>query len=136
MVTPVKTSRPDDVRRLNEFWAAVGAKVVEMPADEHDRALAVTSHLPHLVAAAIAGTTPERYVTLTAGGWQDTTRIAAGDPALWRQIMLANRENLLAAFAEFSTLLEAWRHAIEARDAAELERLLTEAKRIRDAVGS
>ena len=83
------------------FGRALGAEVVQMPAEEHDRALAATSHLPHLVAAAIAGATPERYVTLTAGGWQDTTRIAAGDPALWRQIMLANRDNLLAALDQF-----------------------------------
>jgi prephenate dehydrogenase len=92
--------------------------------------------LPHLAAAAIAGATPERYVSLTAGGWQDTTRIAAGDPALWRQIMLSNRDNLLAALNQFSALVDAWRQALEAHDAAELERLLTEAKQIRDAVKS
>ena len=67
-----------------------------MSPEEHDRAVAATSHLPHLVAAAIAGSTPEEYVSLTGSGWQDTTRIAAGDPALWRQIMLANRANLSA----------------------------------------
>lgn len=136
VITPTSGSRQEDVRRLNEFWSALGAKVVEMSADQHDRALAATSHLPHLVAAALAGATPEQYVTLTAGGWQDTTRIAAGDPVLWRQILLANRDNLLAALAQLSTSLEAWRQALEAQDAAELERLLAEAKRIRDAVAS
>ncbi len=136
IVTPTSASLPADVRRLNEFWSGLGATVREMSAEEHDQALAATSHLPHLAAAAIAGATPERYVTLTASGWQDTTRIAAGDPALWRQIMLANRENLLAALAELTTSLDTWRHALEAQDATELERLLTEAKRIRDAVGS
>jgi prephenate dehydrogenase len=136
IITPTSASPLADVRRLSEFWSGLGATVREMSAEEHDQALAATSHLPHLAAAAIAGATPERYVTLTAGGWQDTTRIAAGDPALWRQIMLANRENLLAALAQLSTSLDAWRHALEAQDAAELERLLTEAKRIRDAVGS
>jgi prephenate dehydrogenase len=136
LITPTSASLPADVRRLNDFWSGLGATVREMSAEEHDQALAVTSHLPHLAAAAIAGVTPEQYVSLTAGGWQDTTRIAAGDPALWRQIMLANRENLLAALARLSTSLEAWRRAIEAQDGAELERLLTEAKRIRDAVGS
>jgi prephenate dehydrogenase len=88
------------------------------------------------VAAAIAGTTPERYVTLTAGGWQDTTRIAGGDPGLWRQILLSNRDNVLTALAQLRDKLEAWRIALENQDAIELERLLTEAKRIRDAVGS
>ena len=107
-----------------------------MSADEHDRALSATSHLPHLVASAIASSTPERYVTLTASGWHDTTRIAAGDPVLWRQIMLANRAHLLESLAQFEQNLAQWREALEAADAQRLERLLDEAKRIRDAVGS
>jgi prephenate dehydrogenase len=136
IITPTAEARREDRARLAEFWTALGAKVVEMPADEHDRALAATSHLPHVLAAAIAGATPERYVTLTAGGWQDTTRIAAGDPALWRQIILANRANVLAALDNLSNRLADWRRAIEAADSAQLEKLLAEAKRIRDAVGS
>ena len=136
VVTPTANTPNDDVTRLSDFWQALGARVVTMPADEHDRALAVTSHLPHLAAAAIAGATPQRYVTLTAGGWQDATRIAAGDPVLWRQILLANRTNLLDSLEQFANLLAEWRAALEARDAAALERLLAEAKRIRDAVGS
>jgi len=136
IITPTPVSHPADVRRLQEFWRGLGASVRQMSAEEHDQALAVTSHLPHLAAAALAGATPERYVTLTASGWQDTTRIAAGDPTLWRQIMLANRENLLAALAQLTASLDKWRAALETEDAAELERLLIEAKRIRDAVGS
>lgn len=136
VVTPTPLSNRANLGRLEEFWQSLGAKVVHMSATEHDQAFAVTSHLPHLLAAAIAGTTPERYVTLTAGGWQDTTRIAGGDPALWRQILLSNRDNVLAALTQFSSALEAWRTALESQDATELERLLTEAKHIRDAVGS
>jgi len=136
VITPTAASTPKNLGKLQEFWKSLGARVVEMTAAEHDQAFAVTSHLPHLLAAAIAGTTPERYVTLTAGGWQDTTRIAGGDPALWRQILLSNRDNVLAALALFCGELEAWRIALENQDAIELERLLTEAKRIRDAVGS
>jgi prephenate dehydrogenase len=136
VITPTPRTRKEDQAALSEFWASLGANVVPMSADEHDRTLAATSHLPHLVAAAIAGATPERYVTLTASGWQGTTRIAAGDPLLWRQIMLANRTNLLASLDRFATLLADWRAALDAGDAVELERLLTEAKRIRDAVGS
>jgi prephenate dehydrogenase len=136
IITPTAAAAKDDCRRLTEFWTSLGAAVIEMPPDEHDRALAATSHLPHLAAAAIAGLTPERYVTLTAGGWQDLTRIAAGDPSLWRQIMLSNRANLLAALDEYITRLTEWRAALEAQDAVKLEKLLTEAKRIRDAVES
>jgi len=136
VVTPTAQSRAEDVRDLRNFWTALGASTVEMTPAEHDRAVAVTSHLPHLIASAIAGSTPAEYVTLTAGGWQDTTRIAAGDPLLWRQIFFANRENLMAALSHFDQTLADLRGAIEAGDAAALERLLTEGKRIRDAVGS
>ena len=136
VITPTPRTLKADQATLSQFWASLGANVVPMSADEHDRALAATSHLPHLVASAITGATPERYVSLTASGWQDTTRIAAGDPVLWRQIMLANRTNLLASLDQFGKLLADWRAALDAGDAAELERLLTEAKRIRDAAGS
>ncbi len=136
IITPTAAATKADCRRLSEFWTSLGAAVIEMPPDEHDRALAATSHLPHLAAAAIAGLTPEQYVTLTASGWQDSTRIAAGDPSLWRQILQANRTNVLAALDEYMARLAEWRAALEAQDAAKLEKLLTEAKRIRDAVGS
>lgn len=136
IVTPTQKSSASQLQNLKNFWQSLGAKVVEMSAENHDRVVAVTSHLPHLLASAIASATPAEYVTLTAGGWQDTTRIAAGDPALWRQIMLANRDNLLAALGQFDRQLAALRQAIEAGDEANLERLLTEAKRIRDAVAS
>jgi prephenate dehydrogenase len=136
IVTPTQESSADELRRLKNFWLSLGAKVVEMSAENHDQVVAITSHLPHLLASAIASATPAEYVTLTAGGWQDATRIAAGDPALWRQIMMANQENLLAALNQFDKRLAAFRQAIEAGDPASLERLLTEAKRIRDAVAS
>lgn len=136
VITPTQATRAEHRQMLIDFWSALGARVLEMSADEHDRAVAATSHLPHLAAAGVAGATPEQYASLTASGWQDTTRIAAGDPVLWRQIMLANRNHLLASLDRYLALLAQWREALEAGDAAALERLLTEAKRIRDAVGS
>ncbi len=134
VITPTASTRGEDREMLREFWSALGAKVLEMSAEEHDRAVAATSHLPHLVASAIAGSTPEEYVALTASGWQDTTRIAAGDPLLWRQIMLSNRAHLLGALDRFEALLAQCRQALEAGDAETLERLLGEAKRVRDGV--
>ena len=136
IITPTPRTRSDDRQTLTDFWTALGARVLEMSGDDHDRALATTSHLPHLVAAAIAGSPPDQYVPLTASGWQDTTRIAAGDPLLWQQIMLANRTHLLAALDRLTTLLADWRTTLEASDAAALEGLLSEAKRIRDAAGN
>ncbi len=72
-----------------------------MPPEDHDRALAVTSHLPHLVAAALAAIQPECYFRLTGTGLLDTTRIAAGDPGLWKQIFAQNRDNVLAALDQY-----------------------------------
>jgi prephenate dehydrogenase len=134
VVTPGASTHPEDISAVSQFWTSLGAKVIQLSAADHDRALAATSHLPHLAAAAIAGATPEQFVSLTAGGWQDTTRIAAGDPMLWRQIMLANRDNLLESLDRLTGLLAEWRAAIDRNDAAALERLLAEAKRIRDSV--
>lgn len=134
VITPHAASLAADVERLQDFWSFLGAEVVTMSGEQHDKALAVTSHLPHLLAAVLAGVTPESYVALTAGGWQDTTRIAAGDPVLWRQIMLANRENLLAALEDWKQSLETWQAALTAADASRLEELLDAAKRIRDLV--
>jgi prephenate dehydrogenase len=126
------TGRP--LAQLQRFWRGLGAKVHSMTADEHDRAMAAISHLPHLLASAIAAATPAGYVTLAGTGWTDTTRIAAGDAELWRQILLDNRSNTLAALARFETTLAHFRQALESVDGAALHQLLEEAKRIRDAV--
>jgi prephenate dehydrogenase len=136
VVTPTPRTRPQDTAAIAEFWTALGAQVRQLSPQEHDQALAATSHLPHLAASAVAAATPPQYVALTASGWQDTTRIAAGDPTLWRQIMLSNRGNLLASLDRLTAQLAQWRAALTAADAAELERLLAEAKRLRDSAGS
>jgi prephenate dehydrogenase len=136
VLTPTANTASEDRQTLAEFWTALGSRVVEMEPDEHDRALAAISHLPHVAASAVAAATSQDLVYLAAGGWIDTTRVAAGDPALWQQILLSNREHVLAAVDRLNEKLNGLRQAIENRDAAELERLLAEAKRIRDAVGS
>jgi len=89
-----------------------------------------------LVASALAAATPAELLPLTAGGWQDATRIAAGDVALWREIFLANRGPTLKALDDFETVLAQLRQALEAADAQRLAELLAEGKRRRDAVGS
>ncbi|HEY2892948.1 MAG TPA: prephenate dehydrogenase/arogenate dehydrogenase family protein [Pirellulales bacterium] len=132
VITPTSSANPQAVRQITDFWQALGAITREMSPEEHDRALSMTSHLPHLLAACIASATPAEFLPLTASGWQDTTRIAGGDPAMWRQIMLANRENLLAAFDRFVSGLDQWRRALETADGPSLENLLAEAKRVRD----
>jgi len=136
VVTPTRKSDPDDVARISEFWSALGAKVLQTSPADHDRALAGTSHLPHLVAAALAAATPEPDWALCATGWRDTTRIAAGDPELWRQILLSNQANTLKSLTRFEKTLKSLRAALERNDGPRLERLLADAKRTRDALGS
>jgi prephenate dehydrogenase len=118
------------------LWQAVGAQVRVMTPADHDRGLAITSHLPHLVAAALAGILPEELVSLTATGFRDTTRIAAGDPGLWAAIFAHNRDALLEALAPFGERLRQFQTAVENRDWDTVLRLLSQAKEVRDALGN
>jgi len=116
------------------FWHALGASVVPMPAEEHDRALAMTSHLPHAVASALAAALPEEWRWLTATGFRDTTRIAAGSPELWRAIFLHNKGPVLEALDRFREVLERFRAALADGDAEALLRILHEGKQMRDSL--
>jgi prephenate dehydrogenase len=136
VITPTKATAPDATGRVSNFWHAVGADVVRLTPEEHDAAVAITSHLPHMVASALAAATPRSVLALTATGWADTTRVAAGDALLWRQIFAANRTQVLAALDQFDHHLDALRKALLEEDCTQLERLLAEGKQIRDAVGN
>jgi prephenate dehydrogenase len=136
VVTPTRKTSEDDLQRTADFWSALGASVMVMSPVAHDRALAATSHLPHLLAAALARSTLRDDLPLAAGGWRDCTRIAAGDAELWSQILLDNRDNILKTLGRFEKSLAGFRGAIERGDRRRLDQLLKEAKRIRDAVGS
>ena len=105
---------------------------------EHDQALAMTSHLPHLVAAALAAATPAELLALTAGGWRDATRVAGGDPKLWLPIFTSNRQAVLEALARFDLQLSAMREMLEQADDQRLLESLEGAaarKSQRDALG-
>lgn len=136
ILTPTNRTDPDALERTGLFWEALGARVRLMPPEDHDKALALTSHLPHLVAAALAGILPPQLHELTATGFRDTTRIAAGDPALWSAILLQNRMALIEAVGWMQDRVVRFKQALLAADRAGLDTLLTEAKRSRDALGS
>jgi prephenate dehydrogenase len=135
VVTPEDDTPPGLVERVKAFWESLGATVEFLGPEEHDRALAATSHLPHLVAAALAGATPEEWLRLAATGWADTTRIAASDPGLWTQIFSQNRVAVIDALRRLEHGLAALADAIDRDDAAAVTARLQEAKRIRDALG-
>lgn len=136
VVTPAPASRPGDVQAVERFWSLLGARVERMTPEAHDHAVASISHLPHLLAAALAAATPQEHLPLAAAGWSDTTRIASGDAELWTQILRQNRRNVLSALSGVERCLEEFRAALENEDYELLTRLLKAGKNARDAVGS
>jgi prephenate dehydrogenase len=136
VVTPTPTSDACAVERVIAFWKALGSEVRLLDPEAHDRALATTSHLPHLLAAALAGVLPEEWRAFAASGFRDTTRIASGDPALWAAIFRQNRAALAEAMRPFGEQLALLLDAVDRDDEAGLLKLLTQAKQVRDALGS
>jgi prephenate dehydrogenase len=136
VVTPDAQTPPAALDRLRAFWQFLGMKVIQGSAAEHDVTLARTSHLPHVVAAALAEAVPPHLYELAGTGFRDTTRIAAGSPDLWVGILLENAENLLPALDACGERFQEFRDAIARRDASLLRGLLDKAKANRDALGN
>jgi len=136
ILTPTVESNPTAVQTIERFWKEMGAKTQTMLPDEHDHAMALTSHLPHVVAAMLSMGTPTHLLELTGTGWNDTTRIAAGNPQLWRQILEENHGPVLRAMQNFATISREWIAAMEAKDFERVEQLLIAGKEIRDSVGN
>jgi prephenate dehydrogenase len=136
IVTPATATPAKDVEEIGGFWSSLGSTVFTMPPRDHDRILAMTSHAPHVMAAAVAAATPAEARQFTAGGWRDTTRIAAGDPELWADILLDNATAVARALSRIAGVTEKMLVAIESNDRRRLVSLLTRAKEDRDAVGS
>jgi prephenate dehydrogenase len=132
IVTPDPDTSDDALSRIRDFWLALGARVRVMDAEEHDRAVALTSHLPHLLASALAGILPPELHELTATGFRDTTRLAAGHPDLWSAIFRTNATHLLTALTHFEEQIERFRQALQAEDAVALDHLLRQGKKVRD----
>jgi len=123
ILTPPPQADPAAVARVAAFWRALGAEVETMPAAHHDLVLAVTSHLPHLIAYTIVGTADElaevtrsEVLKFSAGGFRDFTRIAASDPTMWRDVFLANRDAVLEMLGTFNEDLARLTRAIRRGD--------------------
>jgi len=136
VVTPTEATPLETTERAKTFWKSLGARVVQMPPEQHDRALATTSHLPHLVASALAASTPEEWLPLAATGWADTTRVAAADPKLWAQIFAQNTPGVVEALDRLIEQLQTTRANLVADDVPQIEKFLHQAKRTRDALGN
>jgi cyclohexadieny/prephenate dehydrogenase len=123
ILTPPDNADQAAVEKLAKFWTALGANVETMTADHHDLVLAITSHLPHLIAYTIVGTADElsevtksEVLQFSAGGFRDFTRIAASDPTMWRDVFLANKEAVLEMLGRFNEDVSALTKAIRKGD--------------------
>jgi len=137
ILTPVAGNDPAALELIRALWTSAGAEVVDMAVDEHDAVLAATSHLPHLLAYALVDAlarspASEDIFRFAAGGFRDFTRIASSDPAMWRDIAIANRVALLAAIDSFGDHLGQLRQAVEDGNAEQLFNTFSRAKRARD----
>jgi cyclohexadieny/prephenate dehydrogenase len=141
ILTPPAEADPLHIRGLSSFWMALGARVEVMDAEHHDLVLAVTSHIPHLIAYTIVGTASDleevtrgEVIKYSAGGFRDFTRIAASDPTMWRDVFLNNREAVLEMLDRFLTDLEQVREAIRAGDGESMFELFTRTRAIRRSI--
>ena len=141
ILTPTKKSNAAALRQLTRFWQSLGARTMRLDAAQHDLLVSRSSHLPHIVAAALAGlvlnpVNPKLQVDLCATGFRDTTRIASGSPEMWRDIALANRKNLSRSLDAFVAELKRFQSALKSGDGAKVEKFLATAKQRRDRWGA
>jgi cyclohexadieny/prephenate dehydrogenase len=138
ILTPPEGTASEATEKLRAFWTALGAKVEIMTPDHHDLVLAITSHLPHLIAYTIVGTADElaqvtesEVIKFSAGGFRDFTRIAASDPTMWRDVFLNNKEAVLEMLGTFTEDLSKLTRAIRRGDGEALFDHFTRTRAIR-----
>jgi len=138
ILTPPPGADAAAVEKVSELWRRAGSQVEIMEAAHHDRVLAITSHLPHLIAYTIVGTatdladaTQSEVIKFSAGGFRDFTRIAASDPVMWRDVFLNNREAVLEMLGRFTEDLTALQRAIRWGEGDKLQELFTHTRAIR-----
>jgi len=141
VLTPDADTDPVAVDRLTSFWGAMGSNVETMDAAHHDMVLAITSHVPHLVAYNIVGTvadleaqTQSEVIKFSASGFRDFTRIAASDPVMWRDVFLTNRDAVLEMLGRFLEDLSVLQRAVRLGDGPALEAMFTRTRAIRRSI--
>lgn len=129
IITPIAQTAPELVQKATDVWSAIGAQVLKMTPENHDAAFAAVSHLPHLLAFAYFSAVVNQpagrdYLSLAGPGFRDFTRIAASSPEVWRDILVANREEVLKQAKRFRQALDALEHVIHEGNGDALERLI------------
>lgn len=141
ILTPASNTDAEAIAHVSALWEGVGANVSIMPVLEHDQVLALTSHLPHMLAYTLVDTLAQRsqnnsIFRYAAGGFKDFTRIAGSDPTMWHDIALANSEALLNGIDDFERHLQQLRHAIDTGDSEYLLTLFSRARQAREYFGA
>ena len=141
IITPINKKNPTSLKKLNNFWKKIGSKVQHMSPEHHDKVMAITSHIPHLIAYNIVGTaanlekdTKSEVIKYSASGFRDFTRIASSDPTMWRDIALNNRKQILHMLEKFNSDLSNLKRAIIKKDAGKLFKLFSKTRKIRQAI--
>jgi cyclohexadieny/prephenate dehydrogenase len=141
ILTPLPDTDAEALARVTGLWEQAGMRVVTMDPEHHDKVLAMTSHLPHVIAYTIVGTATDledslksEVIKFSAGGFRDFTRIAGSDPVMWRDIFLNNREAVLEMLQRFSEDLTALQRAIRWGEGDKLEELFTRTRAIRRSI--
>jgi len=141
ILTPIAGTEEKAVEALSDFWKALGSDVEIMTPKHHDMVLAITSHVPHLIAYNIVGTadhlesvTKTEVIKFSAGGFRDFTRIAASDPEMWRDVFLTNKEAVMEMLGRFSEDLSMLQRAVRFGDGEMLEELFTRTRDIRRSI--
>ena len=138
VVTPGKKTAPAAIRKVEQFWKSLGARTLRLAPEQHDLLVSRSSHLPHIVAAALANwvldpARPKAQAQLCASGFRDTTRIASGSPEMWRDIALANRKNLVKSLDDFIAELQKFQTSLKKDDVLAMTKYFETAKLQRDA---
>jgi prephenate dehydrogenase len=136
ILTPLAQTNPELVQKATDCWAAIGSQVLRMTPENHDAAFAAVSHLPHMLAFAYFNSVARQpagrdFLSLAGPGFRDFTRIAAGDPGVWRDILMSNREEILKQSQRFRHTLDAMEHVIKTGNAEALEDLIRKASEAR-----
>ena len=141
ILTPLEDTDPDALETVARMWRGFGSMVESMAPEYHDQVLAITSHLPHLIAFSIVGTATElgddlkqEVIRYSASGFRDFTRIAASDPVMWRDVFLNNREAVLEVLGRFTEDLTALQRSIRRSDGDALEELFTRTRAVRRSI--
>ena len=137
IITPSRKSHPGAVRKLTQFWRALGSRTISMDATQHDLLVSRSSHLPHVLAATLTTLVldpkqPKLQRELCASGFRGTTRLASGSPEMWRDISLSNRKNIASAVDGFIAELKKFQTVLRSGSPVVIEKFFTTAKQRRD----